>query len=213
MLNNKVWVILRPNYGIYGELHEIGICGSGFFINQNIFITCYHCINHSSFCPNGKYNNTDLILLSPNQNEHITESDVIKYDYDRDITYIRISGTNEYFETDYIIEEKDNVYNIGYPSLEIKSLIQPIPLKIIDQRVQYGFIKSIEENYSILSNDVKINKAKAFILNYCSSEGYSGGPLLRDDKVVGIMSHKSPKHRGSIVAIASSDFFKKLIEK
>ena len=89
--NEKVWVVLRPNY-INGNLKSVGICGTGFFIEPSKFITAYHLCDESSFSPFKIWNNDRLILLSPKGEKEEVYFNQCTFIKDKDITYIKTNN-------------------------------------------------------------------------------------------------------------------------
>ena len=60
-LDNRVWCVVRP-YFISGQLKLDGICGTGFFISQHVFITAHHVLKESSFIPDVIYKKEEIWL-------------------------------------------------------------------------------------------------------------------------------------------------------
>ncbi len=202
IFNNKVWIVLRPNYtnGIY----QIGICGTGFFIEPNKFITAYHVCNESSFSPDKNYNNNHIILLSPNNEIEKIFLNQCSFSKEKDIAYIKTNKNYSYLEIgDGLLNE--DVYNIGYPGKNKEDLISN-NLSIKEQRKTKGKIIEKSENYSVEFSNGCIRNKEVLIIDYLSEEGFSGGPLFnRNNKVIGLMSNINLKQKVTIV-VSSKEF-------
>lgn len=198
-MDNRIWCVIRPNYND-GRLVNIGIMGTGFFIANDIFITAHHVLNESCFKPNKKYNNTKIFLLnSEGTFLKVDSTSNIEYQKDKDITKIKIKGSYfHFFKTDLNINEQDNVKNLGFPSEKIQEIITQNKNRFVIKKVfeQNGKILKINQNFSSRSIDVNINKKNVVITDYTLQVGYSGGPLLKNDKVIGMMSMKIPENNG-----------------
>jgi V8-like Glu-specific endopeptidase len=220
-MENRVWVILRPHYSALGKLQSIGICGAGFFINKNIFITSYHILNETSFMPNAFYFNKNIFLVNPEGKKiEITSENIYKLVPEIDITIIKTSKEENYsenfFEFDENYLEGEQVKNIGYPESRTEDIISydfnSNSLYIKRQFEQQGKILKCYKNYSINANDVKIFNKKVIILDYTSESGFSGGPLLKNGKVIGIMSHLYPVNKNA-VAISIEEIKNFLVQR
>jgi len=198
-MESRVWIVLRPHYSPLGSLEHMGICGTGFFINNNTFISSYHSLNESSFIPNAFYFNKNILLVNPEGKKiEITSKNIYKSLPEIDIIIIKIDGKEKSFESDDDYSEKDIVKNIGYPERYSKEIFDPNNFMIKKQFENYGKILKIFNDYSINANDVKIFNKKVIILDYTSELGFSGGPLLKNNKVIGVMSHLYPKNKNAI---------------
>ncbi|GIU68166.1 MAG: hypothetical protein KatS3mg001_016 [Candidatus Pacearchaeota archaeon] len=197
-MDNRVWLILRPHYSPSGALEKVGICGSGFFINKGTFVTSYHILNESSFIPNAFYFNKNIFLVNPKGKKiEINVEDVYKFIPELDITIIKIDGGERFLiEEDY--NEGDYVKNLGYPERYSKEILEPKEIRIKNQFEQEGKILKIYNNYSMNANDVKIFNKEVIILDYTSELGFSGGPLLKNKKVIGVMSHIYPQNKNAV---------------
>ncbi|MCR4327719.1 MAG: Fe-S cluster assembly ATPase SufC [Nanoarchaeota archaeon] len=211
-IENKVWAVLRPDYSESGILKSIGICGSGFFIDKYTFVTSYHILNESSFIPNDKYFNKNIIIVNPQGKKiEITPKNIYKYVPELDLTVIKMIEKEEYFKLEKEYSKGDEVKNIGYPEKNIKEIFDNNSTCIKKQFDNSGVIFEINKNYSIFANDVKINNKKVIMLDYTSEKGFSGGPLLKNNKIIGIMSHINPANKKT-VAISIEEIEKKLKE-
>lgn len=187
IFNEKVWVVLRPNY-INGNLEGVGICGTGFFIEPNKFITAHHICDESSFSPFKIWNNDRLILLSPKGEKEEVYLNQCTFTKDKDITYIKTNNNYSFLETEDGLLN-DEIYNIGYPTKDQSFLIGN-DLIIKEQKKDQGKIVEIKENYSVEFSNGNIKDKKVLIINYLAEEGYSGGPLFnKNEKVIGLMSN------------------------
>jgi len=197
-MNPKIWIVARPHYSPTNTLETMGICGSGFFIRNNIFITAYHILNESSFLPNAQYFNTKIFLLNPEGNKiEIDRNKILKMCPEIDTILIKVEENNSFFETEKNYSEMDLITNIGYPTKSTMEILDK-NLVIKKQYKQDGKILKIHDNYSMNANDVKLMNKKVIILDYSSEEGFSGGPLLKNDKVIGLMSHLYPNDKNAV---------------
>jgi len=126
----------------------------------------------------------------------ITKTHTIKYAPEIDVTYIQTDDKHDYISAEENYSENDDVKNIGYPTRFTKEIFGDFKIK--KQFSADGSILKIKKDYSMNANDVKISNKEVLILNYSSEEGFSGGPLLKGEKVVGIMSHLYPHNRNAI---------------
>ena|SRR3989338_522092 len=196
-MDNKIWIIIRPHYSPLGNLEKVGICGADFFINSTTFVTSHHVLNESSFFPNANYFNANIFLIdSEGKKIEITKTHTIKYAPEIDVTYVQTDDKHDYISAEENYSENDDVKNIGYPTRFTKEIFGDFKIK--KQFSADGSILKIKKDYSMNANDVKISNKEVLILNYSSEEGFSGGPLLKGEKVVGIMSHLYPHNRNAI---------------
>ena len=202
-MNEKVWMVLRPNY-VNGTLKDIGLCGAGFLINSNTFITAYHCCNESCFVPKENYNNNLLILLPPGKQGLKININECIFCKNKDITFIKLDSNFDYIKKSKPVEG-EKVYNIGYISAKIERYVNN-KLEINSQDKRNGSVIEKCDNYSISAPDVSINNVKIIKLDYSCEVGFSGGPLLNNrNEVIGLMSHKD-KSTGNVIAISSEEF-------
>lgn len=206
-------MILRPDFE-NTQLAALGIVGSGFFINSNTFVTSYHLVNERSFTTEKNYNNSSLYLINPVQQSLVIQnSDIDKYLIESNVSYIKTKDDYEYFEIESDVREGMQVFNIGYPSELIARLVNLEPDKItIDKPMeQKGKVTQIISTMSVSANDINIKEKESLILDYSTSSGFGGGPLLSlNNKVVGIMSFVLPEIVSpvkSAVAISAKEFY------
>lgn len=199
-MNNKVWLVARPNYSPLGIMKNVGICGSGFFINKYLFISSFHVLNESSFVSNAYYVNKNIFIInSEGQKLEITQSNIYKFLPKIDVASIKIEQPQDYFKIEERYSEGDEIKNIGYPLKNSEEILENFLIK--KQFEIAGKILKVYNDYSMNANDVKIFNKKVIILDYPLETGFSGGPLLKDNKVIGIMSHLFPQN-GNAVAIS-----------
>lgn len=211
-MDPKIWLIVRPHFLPTNDLKMVGICGTGFFIRKNIFITAYHVLNESSFLPNSQYFNNKIFLInSDGKKIEISARNIYKKSPEIDVVYIKTKEKSEFFKTEIKYSDKDAVTNIGYPTEQTAEILDK-NLTIKKQYTQTGKISVIFEKYSMNANDVKIKNKKVIILNYSSKQGFSGGPLFKKKKVIGLMSHLYPQEKNA-VAISMCEIEKILGEK
>ena len=155
--------------------------------------------NESSFIPNASYVNKNIFLInSEGKKLEITKNNIYKSIPEIDVIFIKIEQSQEFFETEESYSESDEIKNIGYPVKNGNEILEGFLIK--KQFEMTGKILKIYNNYSMNANDVKIFNKKVIIISYSSESGFSGGPLLKGNKVIGIMSHLYPQN-GNTVAI------------
>ncbi|PCI21319.1 hypothetical protein COB64_00350 [Candidatus Wolfebacteria bacterium] len=208
-MKEKIWCIIRPNLE-NGEILNIGIMGTGFFVSENKFVTAHHLLNESVFVKNKLYNNDYIILQNILGNRiKIDLHNNINYYPDKDLTSIVFDEKFEYFEMEENVNKNEEVKNLGFPSAHIKDLFSIKNNKFNINKVveQNGNILEVINNFSSRSNDVNIEKKKVIVTNYASFIGFSGGPLLnKKGKAIGMMSMLVPKGNdnlsGKVLAIS-----------
>ena len=112
---------------------------------------------------------------------------------------VKLNKEEEYFEIEKVYSVGDEVKNIGYPAKDTKEILEHTQIK--KQFNQSGKILRLNANYFMNANDVRLASKKVIILDYSSELGFSGGPLLKGGKVIGVMSHLYPQN-GNVVAIS-----------
>lgn len=197
------WAIFKISYDPNTNTAVGGICGSAFFLEEQIFISAYHCFNHSVFIPNKNFPKVKVFLV--NNRGYIIDDIRIKklvpeYDlaigeiilYDKNVTVYSLAN-------DFNVG--DSVYNIGFPTNEslidfrVKIeknylFVENIVLKEFQQNGKVGDILRVTVN----ANDVKLDNKLMIKLTYTSKLGFSGGPCLlkSSNKVIGMMSMVIP---------------------
>ncbi|PJE81896.1 Fe-S cluster assembly ATPase SufC [Candidatus Pacearchaeota archaeon CG10_big_fil_rev_8_21_14_0_10_32_42] len=211
-MENKVWLILRPHYSHLGVLEKVGICGSGFFVKENLFVSAHHNLNESSFTPNERYSNKTIFLLNTDGKKiEVDKSNIYKMFPELDLVILKTNEKEKYFEWEKNFSKDDKVKNIGYPERFSKEILNTQNFKIKKQFENNGEILEVVKNYSIIANDVKIINKKMIILDYTSEIGFSGGPLIKNGKVIGMMSHLRPTDKKAVAI--SIEEIKKMIKK
>lgn len=134
--------------------------GSGFFIENNLILTCYHVINSA----------LNIIVTLIHNDTKIEKNATIKYIFpDDDLAVIEIDTNNieKYILNYFLILNKNislDANTIGFP-LNSKNII-------INKGIISGFPNSLIQTDSTLNS------------------GNSGGPLIINNKVVGISQSK-----------------------
>ena len=211
-MKDGVFAILKISYNPFTRRAEGGICGTGFFYSPFNFITAYHCFNSNTFIPNKGYKEV-RIFLANESGKIIYNPKIYKQYPEFDLSIGRINSRNKNVKflslsdlprTNF--KKIKSVYNLGFPArhhplskAEIQNheeelIVNKVPLSLHTQR---GHIKERVENFSINANDIKVKNKVAFILNYTSELGFSGGPLFdkSTSKVIAFMSLVIPENR------------------
>gem|GEM_PF-3270531 len=157
---------------IVTDTYESGI-GSGFFVNENTFITNKHVSR--------MLKRSSMVIKTKNGNEYSVKR-IIKEYSNSDLCLIEIDGTTQnYYNIAHLNEIKtgEKIYAIGNPV--------SVDYKVYDFNFTEGIINNITyENVS--SRDFSIS-AKVIVHSASLNPGNSGGPLLNSKcELVGINS-------------------------
>jgi hypothetical protein len=204
----KVWAVLRPDFDNQGNLRKVGISGSGFFVRPTEFVTAHHCVNSSTFVPNEEYTNEQIILISPLGDQIKIVRDQATFLSELDITLIEVGQNYQYIQNKKDVNVPDNVISSGYPTGQIGSILSKNPLEVKSCQLAWGNIVEVDSEYSIDRNDVSLDNKKIYVLDHRLPQGFSGGPLLSGNRVVGVLSHISPG-TNTVVAIDSQYLFER----
>lgn len=135
--------------------------GTGFFITNNLILTCYHVINNSLKI-NINHNKTDKEKLPVNVHSIYPDDDLAVLFIEKQI--INIEGDVPIFELTEKIEDSPNVLVMGYP------------LDSNELKISKGIISGYQD--SLIQTDATLNP------------GNSGGPLIYNNKIIGINASK-----------------------
>jgi len=221
-LSNHVWSFVKISYDPKTLKAEGGSCATVFFVTSTIFVTAHHGLEVGSerFKPSKGFPNV-RVFLGNAKGDIIDDFWIEKRIPEYDLVVGRIRegcATVEVCELQRSIAQKDEVYNLGFPTDQSNRLNYTLSMegdKLIVQRlqiqpaVQEGIVKATT-NYSISAIDVKLTDKKVAFLSYTSRVGFSGGPLIskQSGKVVGMMSLVAPESDDSskpAVAIRIAD--------
>jgi len=194
------FALIKLSYNHIGENDvEGGICGTGFFISSNRFITANHIFSSVSNRPNIGYSNCQYWLASrtgqiiPVENMEIIDHPEI------DTTEI-VFNNNVTENVSELNRERPNIGDVisnhGYlpnmPQIDATwgqtgLIIRSANLNTFQSDAN-GFIRKIE-NVTIQANDVNITNRTLITTSYPGRIGMSGGPMLNDrNQIIGLMS-------------------------
>ena len=81
-----------------------------------------------------------------------------------------------------------------------------VGFEIKDLQIVWGNVAKTVNNYSVDANDVSLKDERVHLVDYNLERGFSGGPLLQGNRVIGMMSHRCP-NTGMIAAVDSQYFY------
>lgn len=142
----------------YKNIETYKSIGTGFFINDKGFIlTCSHVIDYAK----------KIHITIPNYGKEKIEVEIVGLCPEFDIALLKTINfkNNDYYE----LHEIDKIYNIN-PGVDVYAI--GFPLGQDNIKYTKGIISGRQN--SLIQTDTPINK------------GNSGGPLLLDNKVIGI---------------------------
>ena len=194
------FALIKLSFNRIGENNvEGGICGTGFFVDNNRFITANHIFSSINNRPNNGFANCQYWLASrtgqvieiKNVNIHDhPEIDTTEIIFNRNVTENVVELNRERPNVN------DEISNHGYlPNMpEIDAtwgqnglIIRSTNLNMVHSDTN-GFIRNIQ-NVTIRANDVNITNKTLIITSYPGRIGMSGGPMLNDrNQVIGLMS-------------------------
>lgn len=194
------FAIIKLSYNKIGENNvEGGICGTGFFISPNTFITANHVFNTPSYKPNPGFEKCQYWLASRKGEIIELKNITIQNLPEIDSTIIKFSNN---VSDDVVTIERslpnpnDRIFNLGFlpkmPQLDPKWTHKGLVLLSADFKDTIsdglGTIASIKKA-TIKSNDVNLEDITLIMTSYCGEVGMSGGPLFNiNNHVVGLMS-------------------------
>ncbi|PBJ07972.1 trypsin-like serine protease [Flavobacterium sp. ACN6] len=223
-IENSVFAVVKISYNIPGETPVIGgICGTGFLIKDSTVLIAHHVLNTNNFKPNPGYRfvqfwllkrGTKMIIpLSVDYLESIPEIEAV-------VIKLPVTVKSNVLLSETNAKQNDSVKNYGH------LLTMPITtahwdtysLIIDDYNLETsksdasGHIVEIQ-NMSDNANDIKLTDIKVIKPSFKGNIGMSGGPLICNDKVIGMMSFGLPADqeiKEAVFAIAIDQIIAKL---
>lgn len=198
-------LVLKLSYNYIGETPVGGICGSFFFIRENLAATAHHVLNTNDFKPNDGYLNCQYwlivepdIAIELNRQDLIEfpeiDSTAIKFDRKFNISIRKIATT--------LSQAGQPCLSEGFSGGQMPEVIASWGSKgLIIKGCNYnntsangiGYIKSIK-TLNVNSADLKMQNIQAFETSYGGTQGMSGGPLIdkESNEIIGLMSMGLP---------------------
>jgi len=202
-LENSIFAVVKISYNKPGETPVTGgISGSAFLINDSTVITANHVLNKQNFLPNEGFNFVQFWLLSRNNNLIIPLSkDFIKSFEEIETSIIKlpehVKCTLEVSKS--VPKINDTVHNYGHIiNMPITNAHWENNLLVIDD---YNLNKSTSDSTGVIAeikkitvnaNDVKLNDVEVIQPSFKANVGMSGGPLISNNKIIGMMSFGLP---------------------
>lgn len=191
-MNNAIFAVIEMDGSKQKKDLKPRLLGTGFFVEQDIFITAAHVISPSySF---------DVYLIN-DSGEILKNPQVVDYNPAEDYAVCKISristGVLQIHKKEILTGKK--AFCIGYPFIETK--LKKIITKKIGKKYE---IVALKINSSIVSGKIieikditrhdrkssAIIKTIHVLLDFNTKEGYSGGPLIINESnhVAGMVS-------------------------
>lgn len=152
------------------EFSETSSTGSGFFIKKDTILTCYHVIS----------DHTNIMITHTKLDKVKMKVDVLKVFPDDDMALLKINredpetsgllnDINDFI--DFQVLDKDYSYKVGQ-----EVFVYGYPLNSEDLKISKGTINGFQD--SSIQIDAALNP------------GNSGGPLILDNKIIGVNAAK-----------------------
>jgi len=217
-LINCCWGIIQARLSIEnGQVVGTGgFCGAAWPISKTdrylYFVTANHVANDNLFFPKEKPRETQVYIcnrsglslkISPQYIINRTRFDLAFMAVPVDKLNISRIETIPMFKFSERISAGDllgkRVYNLGFPDRGQKGTSFKIDLNSYSASfdegpyIQRGTIED-SKTCTLIADDVKLFQSPGLILDYCSEQGFSGGPLILEetDEVIGMMSALIP---------------------
>lgn len=202
-LEKSIFAVVKISYNTPGETPVTGgICGSAFLINDSTVITANHVLNSKNYAPNVGFKQVQYWLLCRDNRLIIPLSvDYIESIAEIETTIIKLPKylkcTIEISNSLPIINDPARNYgHIG--NMPITEAHWNNNLLVIDKfnlnnssSDSTGTIAALKK-ITINANDVKLKDIKVIQPSFKANIGMSGGPLISNNKVIGMMSFGLP---------------------
>jgi hypothetical protein len=223
-LDRSIFAIVKISYNKPGDTPVTGgICGSAFLLNDSTVITANHVLNIRNFAPNKGFNFVQYWLLNRDNNLIIPLSiDYIESNEEIETSIIKlpkhVKCTLDVLKSSPKID--DTVRNYGHISnMPITEAHWENDLLLIDKfnlnnstSDSTGIIAGIKR-ITINANDVKLNNIEVIQPSFKANIGMSGGPLISNNKIIGMMSFGLPADidvKDTVFAIPINEILPKL---
>jgi hypothetical protein len=161
--------------------------GSGFFVSQNVFLTCYHVVN-TRLAP---HQSGDSYQLVNNFGQHGTSIMLANGEIGRDIhlypesdaALLQVNGApanQRYVALEYgDVPEGTDIGVAGYPLARLSVQNGQLEYNGLIYRVAKGVVTSAyRQNIQTLSGDPLITEVNTLEVNFMFVSGNSGGPIF-----------------------------------
>jgi hypothetical protein len=226
-LENSVFAVVKISYNQPGETPVTGgICGTAFLINDSTAMTSNHVLNCDNFKPNPDFKFAQYWLIK-RASQIVIPLNKDYFESFEDIETTLISLPEKLESNFNLIKQSinlnDSVFNFGHISnMPITKAHWENNYLVIDEynltkskSDRSGIIKEIKK-VSINAPDVKLNDMTIIQPSFKANIGMSGGPLIRGDDLIGLMSFGLPPDstiKDVVYAISINEIVDKLNNK
>ena len=201
-LENSVFAVIKFSYNSVGETPiEGGICGTAFLINDSTVITANHVLNNKIYMPNPGYKYVQYWLLKRGSKLiiELAPSDILSFtNIETAIIKLHTKLKSDFDLTEQIIIKSAPVFNYGHIiNMPVTNAHWEQKLVIDDYNLEQsksdktGYIVDIKEA-SVKSTDVNFENKICIQPSFIANVGMSGGPLICENKLIGLMSFGLP---------------------
>jgi hypothetical protein len=220
-------LVLKLSYNNIGETPVTGgICGSFFFVRQDLAVTANYVLNKVNFRPNDGFSKCQFWLIAqPNIVIELTANKLIEHP-EIDTTFIQLQKSfpitiRKLSSAD--IEVGIDCFNEGFVGGHMPSLDASWGTTgLIITSCSYngtavtgdGYIKS-KKIMTVSATDINMINVKGFETSYGGVLGMSGGPLIskQSDEIIGLMSIGLPEDiqiKNSLFAVSIDEIKEKI---
>jgi len=204
-----------------------GICGTGFYVNNNTAITANHVLNKNTFIPNQGFCHAMVWLISRKGNIHALKKNNITAFPEIDTTIIKtntnITDTDIYILNDQRLAAGSPVFASGHTGNTMPQInagwegtslcIYSVNLRSVASDTEGQIARLV--TMTVNANDIKMQNVQGFELSFGSCIGMSGGPVLykNTNLVVGMLSIGLPpdvSEKTATFAVAAYEIKKRL---
>lgn len=224
-IEKSIFAVMQVLYNEPGlEDVTCGIVGTAFLINDSTAITANHVLNLNLMTPDKDFKFVKYWLLNRAEKLIISLSvDYLKSIEEIDVTIIRLPESIKcnLKVSNCSINIKDSVRNYGHIGncVPITNAHWDDSLLVIDEydldnctSDLTGTIVQIKKE-TINASDIKLNDITVIQPSFKGVVGISGGPLLKNDEIIGLMSFGHPfgsDIKGTVFAISKDEIFTRL---
>ena len=148
------------------------VSGAGFYVSENLIVSNYHITEDS-----------EEILLEVNGK--LVSGEVIEFDKGRDLSLIRVNekGNAAILSSGGLIEVGSDAFVVGHP-------------EGLRYSINKGIVSAVREDLDGFEDIMMVQTGAPL------SPGNSGGPLIQENKVIGMISYKSNKRNSEGLGFA-----------